>query len=137
MGAVSLVTAGTLNIVGTPERQFSGSFAESVNVGQCVRWDASTGKWTKSNATDSTENRIAGVLVSKDGAGGSGTVVRRGILNGYDLSGLNFGAPIYLSNTDGTLADAAGTTTVLIGRVISGLSVTVGTTADKLLLLEI
>jgi hypothetical protein len=136
MAAVSLVTAGTLNIVSS-ETQFTAPFAESVNVGQCVRLDATTGKWTKANATDSTENRIIGILVSRDAAGAVGTVVRKGVLNGFDLAPLNFGAYLYLSDTDGTVADAAGTVSTLIGRVVSGFSTTLGTTSDKLFFLDL
>lgn len=135
MAAVSLVTAGVLNVVSS-ETQLTASFAESCNVGQLVRFDT-TGQWTKGNASSGTENRVWGILVSKDGAGGAGTAVRRGILNGYDLSGLAFGAIVYLPDTDGGLADAPGTTTMVIGRVIPGFSTTTGTTADKLLWVDI
>lgn len=136
MAAVSLVTAGVLNIVAS-DRQHTAPFAESCNVGQCVRFDATTGKWTKANATDATENRIYGILVSKDEAGAAGTAVQQGVIDGFDLTTLNFGAPLFLSDTDGTVADVAGTTTVVIGRVMPGFSTTLGTVADKLFQIDI
>jgi hypothetical protein len=44
-----------------------------------------------------------------------------------------FDAPVYLSDTDATLADTAGTVSTVIGRVVPGWN---ATTADKLLLLD-
>jgi hypothetical protein len=44
-------------------------------------------------------------------------LMREGDLAGWDLSGLNYDAAAYLSNTPGALADAAGTVTALVGRV--------------------
>lgn len=50
-------------------------------------------------------------------------LLERGKLVLYDtnganiLAGLAYGAPVYLSNTAGRLADAAGTVSVLLGRV--------------------
>lgn len=136
MAAVSLTTAGKLNIVRS-DSQFTGTFAESCSVGQPVRLDASTGKWTKANATDTTENRVIGILVSKDAAGAVGTVVRKGIVDGFALSSLNYGVSLYLSDTDGTVADAAGTTSVVLGRVVPGFGTTTGTAADKLFFIDL
>ena len=51
-------------------------------------------------------------------------IVRRGKVALYDanganiLDGLTFGAQVYLSDTPGRLADAAGTVSVPVGRVI-------------------
>jgi hypothetical protein len=136
MADLALVTAGKLRIVGIPETQFTSGFAESCNVGQAVRLHTD-GKWTKSNGSSSTEARIIGLLVSKDGAAASGTVVRKGVLDGYDLSSLAYGALVYLSDTDGTLADAAGTVSVVVGRVVPGTSTTLGTSFDKLLFVDL
>jgi len=36
---------------------------------------------------------------------------------GFDLSGLAYGAPVYVSDTAGELADAPGTKTLLVGYV--------------------
>jgi len=49
---------------------------------------------------------------------------------GEGLVGLNYGALVYVSDTDGTFADAAGTVSVIAGQVIPGFG---NTTADKLL----
>ena len=50
------------------------------------------------------------------------------------LSGLNFGAPVFLSNTDYVLDTAAGTNRVIVGTVVPVFRNELGT--DKLLLLD-
>lgn len=137
MAAVSLVTAGKLRVVESI-KQMTLPFAESVNVGQVVRIDTSNGKWTKANGTTAAEARVWGVLVSKDAAGAVGTAIRQGVVDGFDLSSLAYDLAIYMSDTDGGLADdAASTVDVIVGRVIPGTSTTLGTAYDKLLEIDL
>jgi len=137
MAAVSLVTAGKLNVVESIQ-QMTLPFAESVNIGQLVRIDTTTGKWTKANGTDAAEARVWGVLISKDAAGAVGTAIRKGVVDGFDLASLAYDLAIYMSDTDGGLADdAASTVDVVIGRVIPAWSTTLGTAADKLLEIDL
>lgn len=137
MTNLALVTAGSLHVVES-NKQMTLPFAEAVAIGQAVRLDTTTGKWTLAKATATGEARVWGVLVSKDGAGAAGTAVRDGVLDGFALSALDYDAIVYLSDTDGTLADAAGTvTTAIIGRVIPATATTTGTAYDKLLQVEI
>lgn len=137
MAAVSLVTAGKLRVVESIQ-QMTLPFAESVNVGQVVRIDTSTGKWTKANGTTAAEARVWGVLVSKDAAGAVGTAIRKGVVDGFELSSLAYDLAIYMSDTDGGLADdAASTVDVIVGRVIPGTSTTLGTAYDKLLEIDL
>lgn len=137
MAAVALTTAGVLNVVGTPETQMTAPFAETCAIGQCVRIDTSTGKWTLAKATDTSENRIYGILVSKDQAGAVGTAVRKGVLDGFAVSGKDYDAPLYLSDTDGTVADAAGTVSTVLGRVVPAFNTSLGTAADKLFFVDL
>ena len=112
--------------------------AESLAVGDMVRLDTSTGKFTGANASSAGEARQYGMLVSKDGAGAVGTAIRKGVVDGFALSALDYDAPVYLSDTDKTIADAAGTvTTAIVGRVIPGFATTLGTAADKLLFIDL
>ena len=67
-------------------------------------------------------------------AGGAVTVVKAGIVDVGDALGtINFGANIYLSDTDGTLADGTGTKTKVVGRVEPGWA---STTVDRLLRID-
>lgn len=133
MANINLVTANTVRIVGTPVIQRTIPADEAIVAGAPVRFVAATGRFTNANGTDAAEAAIWGVATRTVAAGQPVTAVRLGTLDGFDLSGLNFGAEVYLSDTDGRLADAAGTVEVVVGRVVPGTATTLGTTYDKLL----
>lgn len=138
MANLSLVTANKLEVVESIE-QFTEVTAEAVNPGQAARLDTSNGKLTKANATVAAEARILGVAVGSKAntAGEPTTIIRKGVVDGFDLSSLAYDAAVYLSNTDGTLADTAGTVSTVVGRVIPGSATTLGTAKDKLLLIDL
>ncbi len=109
--------------------------AEAIAIGQMARLDTSNGRLTLAKATTAAEARVRGMLISKDGGGTVGTVVKRGLVNvGEALAGLGYDADVYLSDTDGTLDDGAGTVSRIVGYVAGGFG---ATTADKLLKLEL
>lgn len=109
---------------------------EAVNAGQYVRIDATTGKIALGNATTSTEvGRGGGIAIKTAAAGGPLTVVRRGLVDvGNALNALSYGQVVYLSDTDGTFADSAGTVSTIIGYVHPGAA---ESTRSKLLMLTI
>lgn len=111
---------------------------EAVAAGAPVRLNTTTGQHTNANAGTAPEARIFGVQVKAGVADGQGrTAVRKGVLDGFNLDALAFDATVFLSNTDGRLADAAGTTSVAVGRVIAGRSNLRGNTPDKLLFVDL
>jgi hypothetical protein len=139
MADIALVTANKVEIVESFE-QMTLPTAETVHPGQVARVDASLGKFTKGNVSSATEEAIYGIATGgvANVAGQPITCIRKGVLDGFDLSGLDYWAPVYLSATDGGLADAPddyGDT--IVGRVIPGTSTTLGTAYDKLLLVDI
>lgn len=135
---IALVTADTIRVVGIPIEQFTYPGGESITAGAPVRLDTTTGKLTKSNASSTTEDRILGIALRTPEATGLGiTVIRQGVLDGYDLSALDYDAVVYLSDTDGRLSTVAGTTGKVVGRVIPGWAQPLGSSPDKLLLLEL
>lgn len=136
MADISLVTANRIEVVES-ETQMTLPAAEAITAGNAVRLDTSSGKFTKSNAANAGEARVYGIATRTVAAGEALTAVRKGVLDGFDLSGLNYDAAIYLSDTDGTLADAHGTVTLEVGRVIPGTATTLGTAFDKLLFLDL
>ena len=114
--------------------QMTAPAVEAITVGQWVRIDASTGKAALGNATTEAEAAPGGIALHAAAAGEAVTFVRQGIVDlGEAVAGMNYGALVYLSDTDGTLADATGTTTKVVGQVTSGFA---ATTADKLLRIE-
>ena len=132
MADISLITANKVEVVESIE-QMTLPAAEAITAGMPVRLDTSSGKFTAANATGAAEARIYGIATKTAAAGMPVTAIRQGVMDGFDLSGLNYDAAVYLSNTDGRLADANGTVNVAVGRVIPGTSVTLGTAFDKFL----
>lgn len=86
---------------------------------EAVRY-AADGRVTPANGSGAGEATFEGIAVNKSTRIGEAiTVVRDGLLDvGNALSALAIGALVYLSNTDGTLADAAGTVSVVVGKVV-------------------
>ena len=88
--------------------------------------DGTSGKATAGSAAAAGTAGVIGVNLSHKltVANQPAHLLRRGKVALYDanganiLDGLTFGAQVYLSDTPGRLADAAGTVSVPVGRVI-------------------
>lgn len=93
---------------------------ETLAVGDISRLDVTDGQATGANATTATEANFEG-LVGVIDAGqvvelwGDGCLVTLGTA----LASLNYGAIVYVSNTDKKLADAAGTVNKKVGEVVA------------------
>lgn len=137
MAELSLNNASTLRVVESLE-QCTLVAGESLSPGQAVRLDTATGRFTKANATSASEARVYGIAVGSHDipAGYPLTAIRRGVVEGYAITSL-YDAPIYLGNTDGALADAAGTVSVVVGRVLPGSAQPLGSASAKLLLINL
>lgn len=109
--------------------------AEAIVAGAPVR-DDGNGKFTNANATTTTEAAVYGIAVKSVPAGFPVTAIRKGVLDGWSNLPA-FGATVYLSDTDGKLADAAGTVSVAVGNVIPGNANTAGAAPDKLLFVDL
>lgn len=109
---------------------------EAINAGQYCRIDATTGKIALGNATSAGEfGKGGGIAIKTAAAGGALSVVRRGLVDvGTALTALSYGAAVYLSDTDGTFADSAGTVSTIVGYVHPG---SAESTRSKLLMLTI
>lgn len=59
-----------------------------------------------------------GICLERAGVNQGCGILRRGTISGFTLTGLAYGAKVYLSDTAGALADAAGTLSVPIGQVV-------------------
>lgn len=91
---------------------------EAVTRGQAAS-QATTG-FQVADANDSGHQQFRGVYLESGVAGDIVPVLKRGVVSGFAVSGLNADAIVYLSDTAGSLDDAAGTMTVRCGRVIIG-----------------
>lgn len=136
MTAIALITANRVEVVDSI-RQMTLPAAEAITAGAPVRLDTSSGKFTNSNGTTAPEARIWGIATRTVVAGEALTAIRNGVMDGFDLSGMNYDATVYLSDTDGRLDTAAGTVSTVVGRVIPATGTTLGTAFDKILSVEL
>ena len=105
--------------------------------GQAVYTVAATGR---ANLADGSASGTAGVrgIILRGGRTNEGiSILKRGWLEGYDLDGLDYDDPVYLSDTAGELSDTAGTVSVAIGRVVASTERLDDGTLKKLLYVDI
>lgn len=147
MADLALAAAGKLTPVSgiaNGHEQYTFEAEEQINVGQTFRLNQSTGKATKANGSvldEAAQVTAAGTFITTlyiaidqaRQAGNAVTGVKKGLLDGFDLSALAIGAKVYLSNTDGALGDAPGTINTLVGRVQPAPLTGTPTVQDKLL----
>lgn len=93
---------------------------EAIEAGQPV-YQLTTRKVGLADANAAGLQQFRGLALKSVGAGQAVSVLKKGTVEGFDLSSLDGDARVYLSDTVGELADAAGTMTVPVGRVF-GLS---------------
>lgn len=92
----------------------------------------SSGKFQQSDASSSGTAKCYGITVRKAKAGEPVTAIAKGVVGGFTFS-QNYGTDVFLSDTDGRLADAAGTVSKKVGEVIPAYGQPRGTSPAKLL----
>jgi uncharacterized protein DUF2190 len=108
---------GTMDVIESWE-QYTLIAGETIEEGAAVYIDA-TGKVLNADASaNDAEAVVRGIAVRKVVAGEALTVLRRGIIGGYDLSAMAYFAPVFLNDTDGSLGTTAGTFSVTVGTVV-------------------
>jgi hypothetical protein len=132
MADVVLVTAGQLRVEESLE-QMTLPAGVAVAAGQSVRQDATTGKWALADASAAGTSDAYGMAVKTVPAGMAVTAIRRGVIEGFNLTDQDYGEQIFLSDTAGGIADAVGTTSSVVGEVIAVHSQRIGSSPDKLL----
>lgn len=137
MALITLTTAARVELVESLE-QMTLPAAEDITPGAPVRLDTASGKFTNSNGTIAAEARTYGIALGTHviPAGMPVTALRRGVLDGFAFTQA-YDAPVYVSDTDGRLGDAAGTVSVIAGRVIPGTAELNGSAYAKLLLVNL
>jgi hypothetical protein len=144
MSDIDLVTADRVSLVkgemGDGGLTPPGVAGEAITAGAPVYLAAATGKYLNSDGNGSSPADSVRAIALKTVIAGEplDCAFGKSILDGYALSGLNFGDPVYLSNTVGRLGTTAGSTSVIVGRVVPGFASGItATTPDKLLQLAL
>jgi hypothetical protein len=99
------------------EQVFMPSTISGMTAGTAVGIDAATGNAMKAKATTAALAECKGIRIGYSST--DGAVVRKGTIDiGDALDALQFGAKVYLSDTDGLLSDTPGTVNKVIGEVV-------------------
>ena len=102
--------------VANGHEQYTHEAAEAITAGQVYRLDTN-GKAVKA---DSSVARVQLFMALNTVVAGQGVVgLAKGLVDGFNLDARAFNDTIYLSNTAGNIADAAGTASNPVARVIS------------------
>lgn len=88
--------------------------AETITAGQALYIDTN-GKAALADGNGSGTLQFIGIALNGGGAGQAIDVLVRGAVYGFTLTGVAYGAPAYMSNTAGALADSGS---FIAGRVI-------------------
>lgn len=93
--------------------------AVALSAGQAIQFNAN-GKAALADANaGSGAEKARGLVLGSVGIGQGVSYVLRGRVTGFDLSGLAYGALVYLSDTAGELSDTPSTTNAVpVGRVV-------------------
>lgn len=90
--------------------------AVSITPGQ-VLYLTTAGKVDLYDSNGSGTLQLLGIALNAAGAGQAVSVLKRGFVYGFTVSGLAYDAPVYGSNTAGSLADGAGSSSIVAGKV--------------------
>lgn len=135
MTAIDLTTANKVEIVESFE-QMTLPATEAITAGAPVRLDTSAGTFSNGNASTAAEGRIYGIATKTVVARQPVTAIRKGVMDGWDLSGLDYDADVFVSTTDARLDDTAGTINIKAGRVVPVTGSPIGTGFDKVLAVD-
>jgi hypothetical protein len=121
MALLTIAAADVRVVKRADEHQHTAPAGEAITAGQYIRW-STAGKFELGNATAAGEVGD-GFIAEKSVAVGEAVTGLKGptlIDVGDALSVIAYGGSVFLSDTDGTLADAAGTVSTVVGKVVPG-----------------
>lgn len=95
----------------------TGIAAEAVEKGQ-VLYILAAGTWGIADANAAGKQQARGIALQSVGAGQALSVLKEGHVAGFTIT-QDGDSQLFLSDTAGAIADAAGTMTVPIGRVVT------------------
>jgi hypothetical protein len=91
--------------------------AVAITAGQIV-YEDTAGKADLADASAAGTTVVPAVALQTVGAGSAVNVLKKGHVEGFTIAQA-YGAQIFLSDTAGALADAAGTVSVAVGRIVA------------------
>jgi hypothetical protein len=95
----------------------NGVASVALTTGQVVYLVAATGRYALADANVAAAGQVRGMALMGAGIGGAVSILKRGMVYGFTLTGLDYDAQVFLSNNAGNVADAAGGNNIKVGRV--------------------
>lgn len=113
------LTAAQIGLVDpTKAVLFDGIATETLTKGQAL-YQTTSGKFGIADANVANKQQVRGIALQDAGAGQGVTMLIKGACYGFTLTSQSYDDPVFLSDTAGSLADAAGTLEVPVGVVTS------------------
>ena len=100
-----------------PSEIYNVLLAEDVEAGETLYLSAA-GTYGLAEADVSGKQCTRGMALDDGGAGQAISMLKHGIVYGFTLTGCAYDDPLYQSDTPGEIADAPGTESVQVGRVV-------------------
>jgi len=112
-----VVTAAKVGLV-NPLKAIVKSYIAGVAItaGEAVYIIAASGKVGLADGNGAGKYQCRGIALGPAAAGQAVDVVEKGEVYGFTLAG-NYDTRVYVSDTEGALADSNGTKTMVVGRV--------------------
>lgn len=117
MAAIAVTAAQVSLVFPLAAEVFDFIAEEAIERGQLV-YVTATGGVKKASAAAAGTAGVRGMALTKAGAGQGISVLKRGHVAGATISGLAYDAAVYAADTAGGLDTAAGTVSVVAGRVV-------------------
>jgi hypothetical protein len=115
MADIALDTTRSVNLVFVENAEIRDfKILEELTVGQ-VAYIAASGKAGVADANDAGKQQARGLVVKR--IGNTVSLLKRGYVSGFVLTGQAYDCQIFLSNTAGAMGDSAGAMSVPVGRV--------------------
>lgn len=118
MSDLALITGGGVGGSVRQSKRRTAIAAVAILKGQATYLDATLGTLKLTITTGTTGARLFGIACNDAAIGQALECVYEGLVFSHDVSALAYDAPVYLSDTAGALATAAGSHTSLVGRVM-------------------
>lgn len=142
MASIALTTANRIHVVESRE-QMTLPASVAITAGAAVTVDATTGKFVLADADGAgTLAIVYGIATRTVAAGEALTAVRRGVMSGWDFTGISYWVNVLAADTAGEVTVTSsesngGSADVVIGRVIPVWDHLIGGSPDKAVMLTL
>jgi hypothetical protein len=133
MATIAPSTAGRIDVVEWGVQKTLPA-AAAITAGTGVREDVTSGNWVQALSTVASNGAGVHLALRTVASGEALTALKSGVVGGFTVSQAPNSA-VFLSDT-GTVADAAGTVSIQIGRVVEGTANDLSTAHDKNIRIE-